>query len=133
MCDREAVVCDGADAAGQCWFRIEKFMPAECYALGQHGSFSGVASSLLNGLRGSSADDLIGVKKDFLSALFRYCFGVKNTAAADPVLYYSREHNRFPEGPKIRKKEALRIGFDFTQTAGRRFVVRGTVNFGESD
>jgi hypothetical protein len=72
----------------------------------------------------SGADDMIGGTKDFLSALFRYRFGVRNTAAAEPVLYIAASIIGSLKAQRFATKKRYGFGFDFTQTAGRRFVVR---------
>src|SRR6185503_13826626 len=72
----------------------------------------------------SGADDLIGGTKDFLSALFRDRFGIRNTAAAEPALYIAASIIGSLKAQRFATKKRYGFGFDFTQTAGRRFAVR---------
>ena len=66
----------------------QKFRPAECECT-RLARFILRAVSECNGthLGASGADDLVGGAEDFLGALFRYCFRIRTTPTAEPVLY----------------------------------------------
>ena len=71
----------------------------------------------------SGADDLVGGPEDFLGALFGYRFGVRSTATAEPILYIAASIIGSLKAQRFATKKRYGFGFDFTQTAGCRFVV----------
>ena len=72
----------------------------------------------------SRTDDLVGGSEDFLGALFRYCFGARTTATAQPMLDIAASIIGALKGQRFAAKKRHGFGFDFAQTARRRIIIR---------